>query len=46
MGNLRVSSGTSSPDNNLFEESGNLGDEWKQAAVDVTVQMGMNVSVV
>ena len=36
MGDLVIATGDSHPDNEVFRESGNLGNQWNQGIVDFT----------
>jgi hypothetical protein len=36
MGDLVIATGDSSPDNEVFREFGNLGNQWNQGIVDFT----------
>ena len=44
MGDLVIATGDSSPDNEVFRESGNLGDQWNQGFVDFAGAQNMKVS--
>ena len=45
MGDLVIATGDSSPDNEVFREFGNLGNQWNQGIVDFTGAQNMKVSI-
>ena len=45
MGDLVIATGDSHPDNNVFRESGNLGNQWNRGIVDFTGAQNMKVSI-
>ncbi|XP_063405765.1 MAM and LDL-receptor class A domain-containing protein 2-like [Mytilus trossulus] len=45
MGELKISTGVTAPDNELFKESGNHGDQWNKGMVTFTTSPGMKLFV-
>jgi trehalose-6-phosphatase len=45
MGDLVIATGDNRPDNEVFRESGNLGNQWNQGFVDFTGAQNMKVSI-
>ena len=46
MGELKISTGVTAPDNELFIESGNHDDQWNKGMVTFTTSPGMKVLLV
>ncbi|XP_071176186.1 MAM and LDL-receptor class A domain-containing protein 1-like isoform X5 [Mytilus edulis] len=45
MGDLKISTGVKAPENEVFIESGNLGDQWNKGMVTITGAAGMKLFI-
>ncbi|XP_076109608.1 MAM and LDL-receptor class A domain-containing protein 1-like isoform X3 [Mytilus galloprovincialis] len=45
MGDLKISTGVTAPENEVFIESGNLGDQWNKGMVTITGAAGMKLFI-